>query len=161
MVSEVSHLGPISVLVNNAAVGHVGKNFWELSLDDVDTCIDINAKGTMYVTHAVLQGMMAANKGRIFGIASVAGTWGIPTESGYVASKHALVGFLDSLANETRGTEVVVSTICPGGIDTPFWSKEHPYGADKTHADGTTSMLIQPQARDETPSPRSHLSCDD
>ena len=147
-VSQVqAELGPIDVLVNNAAVGHDAKPFWELSLDDVDRCIDINTKGTMYVTHCVLQGMIAANHGWIFAVASVAGTWGIPNEACYVASKHAMIGFMDSVANETRSTGIVVSTICPGGIDTPWWTAEHPYGPaqDKKHADRTTQMLIQPQ----------------
>ena len=89
--------------------------------------------------------MVKADAGRIFAIASVAGTWGIPTEACYVASKHAMVGFMDSLANETRDTNLAVSTLCPGGIDTPFWNDGHPYGGDKTHAAGSTSMLIQPQ----------------
>merc|ERR1712087_625310 len=91
----------------------------------------------MYITHAVLKSMITADKGWIFAIASVAGTWGIPNESCYVASKHGMVGFMDSIANETRSTGVVVSTLCPGGIDTPWWTKEHP--------DGETGMLIQPE----------------
>lgn len=141
----VQTMGPIDVLINNAAVSHDGKPFWELPIEDVDRLVDINLKGTMYVTHAVLKGMIEADRGWIFAIASVAGTWGIPHESCYVASKHGMVGFMDSLANETRKTSVVVSTICPGGIDTPWWTKEHPYGDGDSHAAGTTGKLIQPQ----------------
>ena len=119
----LEQFGKIDVLVNNAAVSHDGKKFWELELDDVDKLIDVNLKGTMYVTHAVLsRAMIPRDQGFIFGIASVAGTWGIPNESCYVASKHGMVGFLDTVANETRSTGVCVSTICPGGIDTPWYS---------------------------------------
>merc|ERR1711972_849615 len=89
--------------------------------------------------------MVRRNSGRIIGIAPVAGTWGIPNESCYVASKHGMVGFMDTIANETRSTDVTVTTLCPGGIDTPWWRKDHPYGGDKTHDDGTTSHLIQTQ----------------
>lgn len=141
----VATLGPIEVLVNNAALGCEGKKFWEMRPEDLDLCVDVNLKGTIYVTHAVLQGMIAADRGWIFGIASVAGLRGIPNESLYVASKHGMVGFLDTIANETRSTGVVVSTICPGGIDTPWWSKDHPYGENHTHESGTTKDLIQPQ----------------
>eukprot|EP00931_Biecheleriopsis_adriatica_P008136 TRINITY_DN109366_c0_g1_i1.p1 TRINITY_DN109366_c0_g1~~TRINITY_DN109366_c0_g1_i1.p1 ORF type:complete len:260 (-),score=52.36 TRINITY_DN109366_c0_g1_i1:185-964(-) len=141
----LQQFGAIDVLVNNAAVGHDGRPFWELDLEDVDKVIDINLKGTMYITHAVLRSMVKSNHGRIFAIASVAGTWGIPNESCYVASKHGMVGFMDTIANETRSTGIVVSTICPGGIDTPWWTSHHPYGDDKSHAAGTTSMLIQPE----------------
>jgi len=139
----LAEFGSIDVLINNAAVPHDNVHFWELDVSAVDSCIDINAKGTMYVTHAVLQSMIPKNAGRIFAIASVASTWGIPTESCYVASKHAMLGFMDSLANETRSTNIVVSTICPGGIDTPWWKPDHPYGSDQTHVDRTTDMLIQ------------------
>ena len=156
-----------SVLINNAAVSHDGKKFWELELDDIDRLINTNLKGTMYITQLVLKhgmnfiestlllasfssystyvGMVPANSGFIVGLASVAGTWGIPKESCYVASKHGMVGFLDTVANETRDTNICVSTICPGGIDTPWWRSDHPYGGGSTHKDGTTSHLIQTQ----------------
>eukprot|EP00927_Polykrikos_kofoidii_P070763 TRINITY_DN67154_c0_g1_i1.p2 TRINITY_DN67154_c0_g1~~TRINITY_DN67154_c0_g1_i1.p2 ORF type:complete len:255 (-),score=51.31 TRINITY_DN67154_c0_g1_i1:104-868(-) len=147
MVSKVlSAEGRIDVLVNNAAVSHDGKKFWELETEDIDRLIDVNLKGTMYVTHAVLkQAMVPQNSGYIFGVASVAGTWGIPTESCYVASKHGMVGFLDSVANETRDTGISVSTLCPGGIDTPWWRKDHPYSKTGVHDEGTTSHLTQTQ----------------
>ena len=138
--------GRIDVLVNNAAVSHDSKKFWELDLSDVDSLIDINLKGTMYMTHTVLkEAMVPADAGFVFGLASVAGTWGIPQESCYVASKHGMVGFMDSIANETRGTGICCSTICPGGIDTPWWREDHPYGEASTHKDKTTSHLIQTQ----------------
>ena len=57
----------------------------------------------------------------------------------------AQVGFLDTVANETRDTAICVSTICPGGIDTPWWHSDHPYGEKSTHDDKTTSHLIQTQ----------------
>jgi len=146
MTSSVhSTVGPVDVLVPNAAQAHDGKPFWELSIDDVDRVLDVNLKGTMYVVHPVLKSMVQRNAGRIIGIASVAGTWGIPTESCYVASKHGMVGFLDTIANETRSTNVCVTTLCPGGIDTPWWRPDHPYGADSSHEAGTTSHLIQTQ----------------
>ena len=76
-----AELGAIDVLVLNAAVGHPPKPFWETSIDDVDSVIDVNLKGVMYTAHAVLQGMIQRDRGHIFGIASVAGTHGIPTQS--------------------------------------------------------------------------------
>ena len=141
----IADLGHIDCCVNNAAVPHDNVKFWELPIEDIDSVIDINLKGTMYVTHCVLKHMVPRNSGFIFGIASVAGTHGIPTESCYVASKHGMVGFMDVIANETRNTDICVSTICPGGIDTPWWQKDHPYGQDQTHADRTTAQLIQTQ----------------
>ena len=66
----------------------------------------------------------------------------IPPEALYV-SWHATD---ETLADETRSTAVVCSTICPGGIDTPWWSDAYPYGEEgASHAAGTTTHLIQPQ----------------
>merc|ERR1711974_215991 len=97
-------------------------------------------------THAVLKhAMVPQDSGFILGVASVAGLRGISNESCYVASKHGMVGFLDTVAIETSDTGICVSTICPGGIDTPWWHADHPYEKDKTHKDGTTSHLIQTQ----------------
>lgn len=141
----LTECGKIDCCVNNAAVPHEGRKFWDLQTEDIDNCVDINLKGTMYVTHAVLQDMITRNSGFIFAIASVAGTWGIPTESCYVASKHGMVGFMDVIANETRDTNICVSTLCPGGIDTPWWQEDHPYGNGQTHANKTTKHLIQTQ----------------
>lgn len=146
MVAAVlQDMGHIDVLIPNAAQSHDSKPFWELPIEDIDRLIDVNLKGTMYVVHAVLKHMIARDVGRIIGIASVAGTWGIPNESCYVASKHGMVGFLDTIANETRKTNICVTTLCPGGIDTPWWRKDHPYGDNKQHANGTTSHLLQTQ----------------
>lgn len=113
--------GAIDVLVLNAAVGHPGTTFWENSVADIDSVIDINLKGVMYVAHAVLQGMVLRDAGHIFAIASVAGTHGIANQSIYCTSKHGMLGFMDTLADELNSTSVVCSTICPGGIDTPWW----------------------------------------
>lgn len=145
MAAVLRDLGPIDVLIPNAAQSHDGKPFWELPIEDVDRIVDVNLKGTMYVVHSVLKDMARRNSGRIIAIASVAGTWGIPNESCYVASKHGMVGFMDTIANETRSTNICVTTLCPGGIDTPWWTKDHPYGENKQHDNGSTSHLIQTQ----------------
>jgi len=135
----------IDVCINNAAVAHDGKPFWELPISDIDKLVDVNLKGAMYVTHLVVKDMVKRNSGFIIAVSSVAGTRGIPNESCYVASKHGLNGFMDTLANDLQKTNVRVSTICPGGIDTPWWRDDHPYGEDKTHSAGTTNHLIQTQ----------------
>ena len=100
-------LGPIDVLVSNAALDIPGSlKFVEVAAPDIDKVIDVNVKGMMYVTHAVLQRMVRRDYGHIFGVASVAGTHGMVGQSVYCTSKHAMVGFMDSIANETRDTGV-------------------------------------------------------
>jgi 3-oxoacyl-[acyl-carrier protein] reductase len=130
--------GPIEVLVNNAAIVQ-NIPFAEQSLEVLDQTVDINLKGTMYTTHAVIQHMLPRARGKIVNIASVAGVRGIPGQASYCASKHGMVGFADALAQELIPHNIQVATICPGAIDTPLWdSKTNPYPGD-------VSKTIQPE----------------
>lgn len=110
-----------TVLVNNAAL-YEKKSFDKFSLEMIDQMVDVNLKGAMYATHAVLPRMLRAKQGRVIFINSVAGlpTWTTAGESVYCASKHGLSGFADALANELQGTGVLVTSVHPGGIDTPL-----------------------------------------
>merc|ERR1719321_523668 len=93
----------------------------DLSLDDVDMMIDINLKGTIYVTKS-LPAMIERKSGKIIMINSVAGTptWTPPGETVYCASKHGQTGFASALANELREHGITVMSVHPGGIDTPM-----------------------------------------
>ena len=130
--------GPIGVLVNNAAVVQ-NIPFADQSIETVDQIIDINLKGSMYCTHAVLQHMIPRRRGRIVNIASVAGVRGIEGQASYCASKHGMLGFADALTQELIPHNIGVATICPGAIDTPLWDPEtNPYPGD-------VSKTIQPE----------------
>jgi short-subunit dehydrogenase len=95
---------------------------------------------------AMLPGMLARGQGEIVNVASVSGTHGIATQSGYSASKHALLGFADSLSQELLGTGVRISNLCPGGIETPFWDgPTTTYPGDRgglMTSDGVAQMLL-------------------
>ena len=130
--------GPIDVLVNNAGVFQT-HDFWTQDLEVIDRIIDINLKGALYCTRLVLPYMVERKRGRIINIASVSGTHGIPGQVAYGASKHGMVGFADALAQELLPHGVKVTTICPGGIDTPLWNVEkNPYPSD-------AERLIKPE----------------
>ena len=62
-----------------------------------------------------------SGRGDIVAIASAGGTKGYPDWSGYCATKWAVVGFMECLAQEVAAKGIRVCTLCPGGIDTPFW----------------------------------------
>ena len=127
---ENEHDG-VDVLVNNAGVVE-NVFFEEQDLDMVDRIIDVNLKGALYVTRCVVPLMVRSGGGRIINVSSVAGTRGIPGQVAYCASKHGMNGFADALAQELLEKNVLVSTICPGGIDTPLWDPvENPYPGDK------------------------------
>jgi len=117
-------IGNIDILVNNAAVFKM-KTFSQTSIDEIDDMIDINLKGAMYVTKFALQKMEKGS--RIFFINSVAGLEELENQSAYCASKHGLTGFAGVLGEELRSKGIKVTSIHPGGIDTPLWSRDIPY----------------------------------
>ncbi len=123
-------LGPIDVLVNNAAVfdRHA---FVDQDEATIRAILDTGLTGTIWCSHAVVPRMRARKRGRIVNVASVAGTHGMALQAVYCAAKHGVVGFGSALAQEVVGDGILVSTICPGGIDTPLWGGENPYPGDR------------------------------
>ena len=115
----------IDVLVNNAGVYEWGLFKDDFSFESIDRIIDLNVKGTMYVTKEALK---LLNKGSdIFFINSVAGLAEMEWEAVYSASKHAITAFAGALGAElhTQMDEIRVTSIHPGGIKTPMQDK-HP-----------------------------------
>jgi len=108
-------LGDIDVLVNNAGV-EVLSAFADGDIDKMRQIIDINVIGLLQMTHAVLPLMLSRGHGQIANIASLAGLTPVPYNAVYSASKHAVVGFSDSLRMELEGSGVGVSAICPGFV---------------------------------------------
>ena len=119
----IEHYGHIDMLVNNAGYGR-HKRFVEWELDDMVRMMDVNVNGTIYFTKFLLPNMIERKNGCIVFIASVAGKVATPEESVYSASKHALVGLADALSLEVEDEGVYVMTVCPGSIDTPFFTEE-------------------------------------
>ncbi|HXZ46760.1 MAG TPA: SDR family oxidoreductase [Pseudolabrys sp.] len=110
-------LGEIDVLVNNAGRLWSGL-FAEQPPETIDPVLDINIKGVMYMTRAVLPGMLARGTGVIINVASGAGLTGYAELASYCASKFAVVGFTESLAQEVVTRGVHVYAVCPGAVDT-------------------------------------------
>ncbi len=108
----ISEFGCLDVLVNNA-----GRTMWT-TLEDmaepsiIEQLMRINYFGAAYCTYYALS-HLKKSKGRIVGISSLAGLNGMPTRTGYSASKHAMFGFFDSLRIELMGTGVTVTMIAP------------------------------------------------
>jgi len=116
--------GSIDLLVNNAAIFQL-KPFTEYSLGDVDGIIDTNLKGTIFCSFEALKLMKPG--ARIVNIASVAATHGIKGQALYCASKYGVDGFAEALNQEVVERGISITTICPGGIDTPLWNPKNPY----------------------------------
>ena len=112
-------LGPVDTLVNNAGV-LIPKPFVDLTLEEWDRTFATNVRGVAVATRAVLPGMIAAGKGDIVNVASLAGKNGVPGAAAYSAAKHAVLGFSRSLMLEVRKHGVRVIAVCPGSVDTPM-----------------------------------------
>ena len=120
LVAEtVERFGRLDVLVANAGVG-VYFPFEELTLEDIDEMIDVNAKGTIYAVKAALPHLLASGEADIVTLASEAGRRGLPGEAVYCASKFAQVGFTRSLDHDLRERGVRCTNVCPGGVATEF-----------------------------------------
>ncbi|MBU3589068.1 SDR family oxidoreductase [Polynucleobacter sp. 80A-SIGWE] len=127
----------LDVLINNAAVFKL-KEFDQCTIGDIDNIIDTNLKGPMYCTLLALRSIKRES-GRIVNISSVAGTHGIKLQSIYCASKFGLNGFGQALGQELLDRGISLTTISPGGINTPLWSEENnPYPGENKE------KLIQP-----------------
>ena len=119
--------GRLDALVNNA-----GATMWARFEDVQDMSIlerimQVNYMGAVYCTHHALP-FLRESRGLIVGISSLAGRTGVPTRTGYAASKHAMTGFFDSLRIELEGSGVDVTMIYPGFVATGI--RENATGPD-------------------------------
>lgn len=123
----VAAFGRIDTLVNNA-----GATMWARFEDIADMAIlerimQVNYMGAVYCTRHALP-HLKASRGRLVGIASLTALVGVPTRSGYAASKHAMRGFFDSLRIELADSGVTVTMIYPGFVSTGI--RENASGPD-------------------------------
>jgi 2-hydroxycyclohexanecarboxyl-CoA dehydrogenase len=110
-------LGPVDVLVNNAAVDVIQK-FVDTDEEVWDRIIGVNLRGTIRVTRAVLDPMIERGHGRIIHIASDAGRVGASGEVVYSATKGGVIAFGKALAREVARHGITVNSVCPGPTDT-------------------------------------------
>lgn len=123
----------IDILINNAGNAHGLDLAQDGNLDDWEKMIDINVKGLMYVTKAILPLMLKNKNGHIVNISSIAGKESYLKGNAYCASKHAVDAFNDGLRIDLAGTGIKVSSISPGAVNTEF--SEVRFKGDKAKAD--------------------------
>lgn len=127
MTSTALAFGRIDTLVNNA-----GATMWA-RFEDIDDLsilqriMQVNYMGSVYCTRHALR-YLKVSKGRLVGVCSLAGRTGVPTRTGYAASKHAMTGFFDSLRIELDGSGVSVTMVYPGFVSTGI--RENATGPD-------------------------------
>ena len=139
------HFGALDVVVNNAGYGHFGM-IEELSEGDVRDQMETNFFGALWVTQAALPVMRAQGSGHIIQVSSIGGISAFPTVGAYHASKWALEGFSQSLAQEVAGFGIHVTLIEPGGYSTD-WS-----GPSATHSEQNEAYADVREAAKNRPS---------
>jgi short-subunit dehydrogenase len=123
----VDHYDRIDMLVNNAGIT-MWANFEEVSnISFYEQIMRVNYLGSVYCTYYALP-FLKKTRGQIVGISSLAGRNGIPKRSGYAASKHAMVGFFDTLRIELAEHGIGVTMIYPGFVATE--TRKRALGAD-------------------------------
>jgi NAD(P)-dependent dehydrogenase (short-subunit alcohol dehydrogenase family) len=133
LVDEIAAAhGRLDVLVN-AVGGYVGgPKAWELDTSQLDRMLALNLKSGWALSRAAARTMLAQGSGAIVNVASKAAVEHSAGASAYAATKAAAVAFMDSMAEDLRGTGVRVNSVLPSIIDTPANRKAMP-GADFTH----------------------------
>ena len=108
----VETFGALDVLVNNAGVSMMARFDQIDDLSLYERLMKVNYLGCVYPTHFALP-HLKKSRGQIVVMSSLAGLTGVPTRTGYCASKHAVFGFFDSLPHRLDGSEVSVTIVAP------------------------------------------------
>lgn len=117
-----AELGEVEIAVNNAGWDDF-MPFLKTTEDFWDRILDINFKGALRVSQAVVPGMVERGFGRVVNIGSDAGRVGSSLEAVYSGAKGGIIAFSKTLAREVATKGVTVNTVCPGPTDTPALRK--------------------------------------
>ncbi|KAJ2344574.1 hypothetical protein GGF43_005423 [Coemansia sp. RSA 2618] len=126
-------LANVDILVNNAGLAMGVDPVSDITDETIDTVIDTNIKGLLYVSRAVVRIMKRRGSGHVIMIGSIAGMRGYATGSVYCATKSAVHAISESLREETISVPIKVTEIKPGMVETEFSVVR--YGGDKSKAD--------------------------
>lgn len=103
--------------------------------------VDVNFNALYHVTRAVLPGMVARGRGHVVIVGSIAGRSAFVGGAGYAATKHAAMGFAESLMLEVRDAGVKVSIVNPGSVATDFGSRRREGGGSGGSAESAAGRL--------------------
>lgn len=133
--TAVAAFGRVDIWINNAGMGHPMLNIWEMPAEMIQQVIDINLKGTIFGAQTAICGMLAQGGGHIYNMEGFGSNGRLRAGLSLYGTTKAAVRFLSrSLAKETAGTPVKVSTISPGIVITelltdPF--RDDPEGLER------------------------------
>lgn len=115
-----TQLGTPDILVNLAGIGII-KSFEQLSVEDFRSSLDTNLVGAFLLVRSFIPAMKEAKKGLIINVPGVLGKVPMAGAAAYSASKYGIVGMMQSLREELKRTEIRITNLFLGGVDSPFW----------------------------------------
>lgn len=139
-----SEFAAIDILVNNAGLSRGLDKLHEGKLSDWEEMLDTNVKGLLYVSRAVLPGMVERNRGHVVNIGSIAGREVYPGGNVYCGSKFAERAISKGMMIDLNGTNVRVTTIDPGMVETEF-------SLVRFHGDGERARSVYQGVQPLTP----------
>lgn len=146
--ATVSRWGRLDGLVNVAAVLGRPTPYVEAEVDEFDRVMAVNAKGTWLTMKHVLPSMVAAGRGSIVNVGSLASIRGGAGIAAYTASKHAVVGLTKTVALEFAARGITANVVSPGSMDAPMAHDMFPLLGDGDVEVGRARMLSRiPQGR--------------
>jgi 3-oxoacyl-[acyl-carrier protein] reductase len=128
-------LGRVDILVNNAGIGGFSSPLHEMEINSWDEILNTNLRGVFYCIKAFAPLLIAAGRGDIVNISSLAGKNALPNGAAYSASKWGLNGLSYSVAEELRKYKIRVSVVCPGSTNTDLGP----------HQGKDVSRMLQPE----------------
>ncbi|MFY8166541.1 MAG: SDR family oxidoreductase [Sediminibacterium sp.] len=111
---------PFDIFINAAGIGLI-KPFDQLESADMQNSFQVNVMSTFDVLKAILPKMVEVKKGLVINIPGILGKIPMSGAAAYCASKYALVGMMQSIREELKRTEIRITQVYLGGVDSPFW----------------------------------------
>lgn len=145
VASAVERFGRLDVVVNNAGYGLFGA-VEEISEQQLRDQIEVNLFGVFHVTQAVLPVLREQGAGHIIQISTIGGVAAFPSLGGYHASKWALEGLTESLAQEVAGFGIKVTLVEPGGYSTDWAGSSATHADPQPHYDGLRKAMAERQS---------------
>jgi (+)-trans-carveol dehydrogenase len=121
----LDRFGRVDIVLGNAGILHNYKKTWAIEDDDFRNVIDVNVIGVWHTVKAAIPQLIAQKEGgAIVLTGSGASISGIPNLGGYVASKHAVLGLMRTLAKELGRYQIRVNAVMPGNCNTPMFDND-------------------------------------
>jgi len=135
----------IDILINNAGNAHGLSTLQDGNMDDWDAMIDINVKGLLYVSKAILPQMVERNQGFVINIGSIAGKEVYPNGNVYCASKYAVNALNKAMRLDLNKHSIRVAAIHPGAVETEFSEVRFKGDTEKAKNVYTGYKALQPE----------------